>query len=891
MNLGIDLKNLLAKNLRAENIHDARIHVKNDPLGGWRVAVISDDFENWTESRRRNVLLQGIDVETSWLFIGTEQERQEAGYTEDGLEILADTKCPENSRRSESPLWPHALAETKPNIAPVYPSSLEEDLAPPLTVTFYSLRGGVGRSTALAHTGMILANRDKKVVCLDMDLEAPGLAALFGVEDQVRPSNHGVAHLLVALDMGERPDVNDHLIPVDDKGNLFLIPAGNISAAYANTLTLLDPGAWYRESDNPLRDLLTLVRSSLSFKPDVILVDSRTGLTALSAPLLFEQADLAVVVFYPHTQSRRGTQLLAQGLQNAVTYRKEEKDGSGKPFCLAPEPRFIASPLPAGEMGKIYKMRAGEWVSEWMGLNSGGTESDEVLHSIPYNESLAASDVIDDDPQKSLVFKPVAEWIMRFLPSETEDKVAETVGQNKSDILDSISFSADTTERQDRSFFENTFLTTQMVKKALKNDVPLVVGRKGTGKTALFRFLLEMGNEFQMPSKRPCVVHAPEGLQTPAWQLRSDGFRHIQEQMVDKDGFEWKHFWLIYIMKAVLHQSNLTGPESEISDLLDAPADNQWDLIKNIGQAQERTAMFRPFLEKNFLELDQKSPRFVLLFDGLDTGFGNEEKDRDTRTRSLTGLFSVLTEWEKRLSNIHFKIMLREDIWTRLRFENKSHLYGRTAVLKWADQAQFLKVVLKQAFQSSVFQDTVQSIFEQAMGFSPSAVDAWEDARVFDAWNILVGERMAGGKTAFTRNWVWSRLGDANNDHAPRNLNFLFELALEWETEAQKKNPYHRSVIRPRALMKQLPEVSHRALNSLLEEFPELEILQKTLAQIGSTPFKAGFLDDPDISVSLELAKEVGLLRIHEETDGNVLRYTIPELYRWGLNMGRKGPV
>jgi hypothetical protein len=137
-------------------------------------------------------------------------------------------------------------------------------------------------------------------------------------------------------------------------------------------------------------------------------------------------------------------------------------------------------------------------------------------------------------------------------------------------------------------------------------------------------------------------------------------------------------------------------------------------------------------------------------------------------------LFSVLTEWEKRLSNIHFKIMLREDIWTRLRFENKSHLYGRTAVLKWADQAQFLKVVLKQAFQSGVFQDTVQSIFEQAMGFSPSAVDTWEDARVFDAWNILVGERMAGGKTAFTRNWVWSRLGDANNDHAPRNLNFLF---------------------------------------------------------------------------------------------------------------------
>jgi hypothetical protein len=644
---------------------------------------------------------------------------------------------------------------------------------------------------------------------------------------------------------------------------------------------------------------MALVRSALSFKPDVILVDSRTGLTTLSAPLIFEQADLAVVVFYPHSQSRLGTQLLVQGLQNAVTYRKHETDKNKKPYCLAPEPRFIASPLPAGEIRKQYQMRAGEWVSEWMGFDPGATDSDEVLHSITYNEALAASDRIDYDPQKSLVFQPVADWVMRFLPSETEDKVAGTVGKIKSDILESLSFSADTTERQAPTFFEKTFLTTQMVKKALKNDVPLVIGRKGTGKTALFRFLLEKGGEKQASGKRPCVVHAPEGLQTPAWQLRSDGFSYIQEQMVDNNGFEWKHFWLIYIIRAVLSQTkptagkaaNLAPSETEFSMLFDTPGESQWDLIKNIRQSQEKITLLSPFLEKKLIELNEKIPPLVLLFDGLDSVFGNEEKDRETRTRSLTGLFSVLTEWEKRLSNIYFKIMLREDIWTRLRFENKSHLYGRTAVLKWSDQAQFLKVILKQALQSSAFQNTVESIFEQAMVFTPAAVDAWEDARVFDAWNILIGERMAGGKTAFTRNWVWSRLGDANNDHAPRNLNFLFELALDWEKEAQKKNPYHRSVIRPRALMEQLPDVSRRALNSLLEEFPELDALERKLAKIGSTPFASEILDEPDIAPSLELAREVGLLRVHEETDGNVMRYTIPELYRWGLKMGRKGPV
>jgi len=189
---------------------------------------------------------------------------------------------------------------------------------------------------------------------------------------------------------------------------------------------------------------MSMVRSSLSFKPDVILVDSRTGLTTLSAPLIFEQADLAIIVFYPHSQSRLGTQLLVQGLQNAVTYRKHETDKNKNPYYLAPEPRFIASPLPAGEIRKLYQMRAREWVSEWMGFAPGATESDEVLHSITYNEALAASDRIDYDPQKSSIFQPVAEWVLRFLPSETEDKVAVTVGKNKSNILDSLSFSADT---------------------------------------------------------------------------------------------------------------------------------------------------------------------------------------------------------------------------------------------------------------------------------------------------------------------------------------------------------------------------------------------------------------------------------------------------------------
>ncbi|WP_239393455.1 TIR domain-containing protein [Frankia sp. CiP3] len=45
--------------------------------------------------------------------------------------------------------------------------------------TFYSFKGGVGRSMCLAHVAWILASNDKKVLVVDWDLESPGLHRYF----------------------------------------------------------------------------------------------------------------------------------------------------------------------------------------------------------------------------------------------------------------------------------------------------------------------------------------------------------------------------------------------------------------------------------------------------------------------------------------------------------------------------------------------------------------------------------------------------------------------------------------------------------------------------------------------------------------------------------------
>ncbi len=48
---------------------------------------------------------------------------------------------------------------------------------PPI-VTFFSHKGGVGRSTALVATALHLARANQKVAVVDLDIEAPGLSSL-----------------------------------------------------------------------------------------------------------------------------------------------------------------------------------------------------------------------------------------------------------------------------------------------------------------------------------------------------------------------------------------------------------------------------------------------------------------------------------------------------------------------------------------------------------------------------------------------------------------------------------------------------------------------------------------------------------------------------------------
>ncbi len=170
--------------------------------------------------------------------------------------------------------------------------------------TFYSFKGGVGRSMALANVADILARRGLRVLAIDFDLEAPGLERYFQVEKTAALANPGLIDLLQSFkkslsgaapldDSAEFRQIGRFVYPVYQRplpngGELHLLTAGQREPAsqyrqYALAVRTFDWQDFYYNWEGEaffewLRGELAQPASGRDAY-DVVLVDSRTGVT------------------------------------------------------------------------------------------------------------------------------------------------------------------------------------------------------------------------------------------------------------------------------------------------------------------------------------------------------------------------------------------------------------------------------------------------------------------------------------------------------------------------------------------------------------------------------------------------------------------------------------
>ena len=183
-------------------------------------------------------------------------------------------------------------------------------------IVFYSIKGGVGRSTALGAVAWALAEGGKRILVLDLDLESPGVSTSLLPEDR-RPA-YGITDWLVEDLVDNGAAVFDDIVASSElsrNGEIFVAPAhGKDSGEYIAKLGRI----WMPKIDRQggretwpqrLNRLLGLLVQR--WAPDVVLIDSRAGIDEVaSACLTSLDASLILLFAVDGDQTWRGYQTL-----------------------------------------------------------------------------------------------------------------------------------------------------------------------------------------------------------------------------------------------------------------------------------------------------------------------------------------------------------------------------------------------------------------------------------------------------------------------------------------------------------------------------------------------------------------------------------------------------
>ena len=246
-------------------------------------------------------------------------------------------------------------------------------------ITFYSYKGGTGRSMALANVAWILASNGFRVLVVDWDLEAPGLHRYFapfmldpdlvesdGVIDIV---NNYVTALMTPAPPADPPaqpptdtpsdagpDTSDTAAtwyePYADvlryatsltwrfqpcegrQGWIDLIPAGRQGASYAARMNAFNWQNFYDRLGGG--GFIEALRSRMKEEYDYVLIDSRTGVSDTSGVCTVQLPDVLAVCFTLNRQSIEGASAVAA----SVVEQRQNRAGAA-PLRIYPIPMRV----------------------------------------------------------------------------------------------------------------------------------------------------------------------------------------------------------------------------------------------------------------------------------------------------------------------------------------------------------------------------------------------------------------------------------------------------------------------------------------------------------------------------------------------------------------------
>lgn len=266
-------------------------------------------------------------------------------------------------------------------------------------ITFYSYKGGTGRSMALANVACLLARQSRrKVLMIDWDLEAPGLHWYFGE----REKPHSAESRAYEKDLKEAPGLIELFLSISKTMTqprfnsadeaaveavvrklslqsyilktpvpyVYILKAGRFDEQYSQRINSFDWIEFYERSPSFFRFFAERLKQHYPY----VLIDSRTGATDTSGICTALMPEKLVTVFTPNRQSLEGVLELAS---NAAAYRKQSDDL--RPLTIFPLP----SRVEASETTLRQHWRFGTRHDSFLGYQPGFEQLFQRIYNLP----------------------------------------------------------------------------------------------------------------------------------------------------------------------------------------------------------------------------------------------------------------------------------------------------------------------------------------------------------------------------------------------------------------------------------------------------------------------------------------------------------------------------
>jgi hypothetical protein len=485
----------------------------------------------------------------------------------------------------------------------------------------------------------------------------------------------------------------------------------------------------------------------------------------------------------------------------------------------------------------------------------------------------------------------------------------------KRELLASLTFGQRIAE-DEADALVSYFVETEQWRKIISGEADIVYGPKGSGKSALYSLLRKKREELAAKGIIPTAGENVRG--TPVFEdLVSDPpaseeqFRalwklyflslmgralHVlginnDHAMAVRDALEeagllasdWHLRKMLKSALDYIRKIELSG-EMKINPVTGAPEGFGGKItLREPGAEEEKRGFISAdaLLDKADKAFGDAGKRFWIVLDRLDVAFAESE---GLERNALRALFRVYRDMQG-LNNVSVKILLRDDIWTRITnegFREASHI-TRAVTITWESRA-LLNLVIRRALHNSELKAYYKVESENVLASFE------EQQKLF--YRIFPLQVDAGERKSTTLDWMLSRTADGTKQTAPRELIHLLSAARDEQLkllEMGAPEPPGETLISPAALKAALPIVSSvRYHQTLCAEHAAFKAWMKQLEgektqQTPVTLAKIWKISEAEALSRAEKLSDIGFFEKRGTKDQPI--FWVPFLYRDALHL------